>query len=221
MSSSTALLAGATGLVGTELLDILLASPRHTKVVAVTRRYLDLTHDKLENHVVDFDHLETTLRAGVKEADEAYCALGTTIRKAGSKKAFRQVDFDYEVAFAQAALNAGVTRFALVSAVGADPESSVFYSRVKGETEEAIRALGFPSCHVFRPGILLGKRDETRPAEQLAAGLTPLLNLGLQGSLRKYRGIAARDVAKAMVSALATDGPGRIHTYDDIKAAAR
>ena len=221
MTKTTALLAGATGLVGGHLLEYLLASPRHSRVVAVTRQPLELTHDKLNNLVVDFDDLEDGIRAAGIKADEAYCALGTTIKKAGSQAAFRKVDFDYETAFARAALAAGAKRFALVSAVGASASSSIFYSRVKGETEEAIRAMGFPALHIFQPGVLLGKRGEARPAEQLAITVTPILNLGLQGPLRKYRGIAATDVAKAMLAALATEGAGATHRYADMKEAAR
>ena len=221
MTTTTALLAGATGLVGGHLLDYLLASPRHTKIVAVTRQPLERSHDKLNNLVVDFDTLEDGIRAADIKADEAYCTLGTTIKKAGSQAAFRKVDFDYETAFARAALTAGAKRFALVSAVGASAGSSIFYSRVKGETEEAIRAMGFPALHIFQPGVLLGVRREARPAEQLAIAVTPFLNLGLQGPLRKYRGIAATDVAKAMLAALGTDGDGATHRYADMKKAGR
>ncbi|PCJ69237.1 MAG: oxidoreductase [Rhodobiaceae bacterium] len=221
MTKTTALIAGATGLVGGHLLEYLLASPRHSRVVAVTRQPLELTHDKLNNLVVDFDDLEDGIRATGIKTDEAYCALGTTIKKAGSQAAFRKVDFDYETAFARASLEAGAKRFALVSAVGASASSSIFYSRVKGETEEAIRAMGFPALHIFQPGVLLGQRGEARPAEQLAIAVTPILNLGLQGPLRKYRGIAAADVAKAMLAALETEGAEATHRYADMKEAAR
>ncbi len=219
MAQSTALLAGATGLVGSYLLDLLLASPAHDTVIAVTRRPLEKTHDKLSNLVADFEQLEDAIRSASLQADEAYCALGTTIKKAGSKEAFRKVDFDYEVAFARAAQAAGVSKFALVSAVGADARSPIFYSRVKGETEQAVRELGFAFCHIFQPGVLLGEREESRPAEQLAIVLTPLLNLGLQGSLKKYRGIEAETVAKAMIAALQSERPSAIHRYTSMTKA--
>lgn len=213
MTKTTALLAGATGLIGNHLLEMLLASPTHDKVIALTRRPLERSHDKLSNLVADFDQLEEAVRSSGIQVDEGYCALGTTIKKAGSKEAFRKVDFDYETTFARAAQAAGATKFALVSAVGASARSSIFYSRVKGETERAVREMGFASCHIFQPGVLLGDRGESRPGEQLAVALTPLLNLGLQGPMKKYRGIEAKTVAEAMVAALATDRPSAIHQY--------
>lgn len=221
MTKPTALIAGATGLIGSHLLDLLLASPSHEKVIALTRRPLDRTHDKLSNLVAEFDQLELAVSQSGIRADEAYCALGTTIKKAGSKEAFRKVDYEYETAFARAALAAGASKFALVSAVGADAKSPIFYSRVKGETESAIRDLGFAFTHIFQPGVLLGERTESRPAEQLAATLTPLLNLGLQGPFRKYRGIDARTVAAAMIAALGSDRPSAIHRYDAMVKATR
>ncbi len=221
MTSTVALLAGATGLVGGCLLECLLASPRHSRIVTVARRPLARTHDKLTHLVVDFDTLEDSLGDADLQVDEAYCALGTTIKKAGSRAAFRKVDFDYETAFARAALTAGAKRFALVSSIGANPTSSIFYSRIKGETEETVRDIGFPALHIFQPGVLLGERRYTRPAEQLAIAATPFLNLGLQGPLRKYRGIAAKDVAKAMLVALSGVGPGATHRYGEIVDAAR
>jgi uncharacterized protein YbjT (DUF2867 family) len=220
MTKPTALIVGATGLIGSHLLDLLLASPTHEKVIALTRRPLDRTDDKLSNLVADFDQLEIAVRQSGIRVDEAYCALGTTIKKAGSKEAFRKVDYEYETAFARAALAAGAAKFALVSAVGADPKSPIFYSRVKGETEAAIRDLGFVSAHIFQPGVLLGERAESRPAEQLAATLTPLLNLGLQGPFRKYRGIDAKTVAEAMIAALHSDRPSATHRYDAMVKAA-
>lgn len=221
MTKPTALVAGATGLIGSHVLDLLLASPAHEKVIAVTRRPLERTHDKLSNLVADFENLEVAVSQSGIRADEAYCALGTTIKKAGSKEAFRKVDFEYETAFARAALAAGASKFALVSAVGADARSPIFYSRVKGETEAAIRDLGFASLHIFQPGVLLGERTESRPAEQLAIALTPLVNLGLQGPLRKYRGIHAKTVAEAMIAALHSDRPSAIHRYDAMVKATR
>lgn len=220
MKHATALVAGATGLIGSHLLTLLLASARHEQVIALTRQPLDFTHHKLTNLVVDFNVLEEEMSNANIHVDEAYCALGSTIKKAGSQEAFRKVDFDYETAFARAAQQAGATRFGLVSSVGANAKSPIFYTRVKGETENAIRAMAFPALHIFQPGVLVGARGEVRPAEHLAITLTPLLNLGLLGPMRKYRGISAEIVARAMVAILATDGPGGTHLYDDMVTAA-
>jgi uncharacterized protein YbjT (DUF2867 family) len=216
MTELKALLAGATGLVGGHLLEQLLASPRHGEVIALTRRRLDLDHPKLTNIVVNYETLEKDLRDANVRTDEAYCALGTTIKKAGSQAAFRKVDFDYETAFARAAREAGATRFALVSSVGANAKSSIFYTRVKGETENAIREIGFPTLQIFRPGVLVGSRGEARPAEQLAISLTPILNLGLHGPMRKYRGISAETVAKSMISKMGQSSSSGIHHYGEM-----
>jgi len=220
MTHTTALIAGATGLVGGHLLTRLLASPHHKRVIALTRKPLVLTHKKLTNLVVDFDNLEEDVARENFSVDEAYCALGTTIKKAGSQAAFRLVDYEYETAFARAAQKAGATRFALVSSVGANAKSSIFYTRVKGETENAIREIGFSTLHIFQPGVLLGTRGEARPAEQLVIGLTPLLNLCLQGPIRKYRGIAAETVARSMVAAMGTDATSATHRYAEMIAMA-
>lgn len=221
MTDTTALIAGATGLVGGHLLNSLLASPRYKHVVALTRKPLAQTHEKLSNVVVDFDNLETDVAKAKLSVDDAYCALGTTIKKAGSQEAFRLVDYDYETAFARAAQKAGATRLALVSSVGANAKSSIFYTRVKGETENAIRDMGFSTFQVFQPGVLLGTRGEARPAEQLAISLTPLLNLGLQGPMQKYRGISAETVARSMVAVMKADAPSATHRYREMVAAAR
>lgn len=209
----TALIAGASGLVGGLLLKRLLAAPQYERVMAVTRRRLVIEDTKLRQIALDFDTLDTAL-AGIERVDDAFCALGTTIRKAGSEGEFRKVDHDYVLAFARAAKQAGARRFLLVSAIGANSRSRIFYSRVKGETEEAVAALGFPAFHVFRPGLLLGARSERRPAEAVFMALTPLINPLLQGPAKIYRGISADAVAAAMIEAAKTPPAGRrLHTY--------
>jgi uncharacterized protein YbjT (DUF2867 family) len=163
----------------------------------------------------DFEKAEENLRGA--QLDDAFCALGTTIKQAGSQDAFRKVDHDYILAFARAAKAAGAKRFLLVSAMGASASSSIFYSRVKGETERDIRALGFETLHIFRPGLLLGERAEKRSGEEIGAALTPFLNPLMIGPLRDYRSIRGEAVAGAMRGAAlspALERGAHIHTHD-------
>ena len=218
-SGRQAIVAGGTGLIGGFLLRHLVADPRYARVVALTRRPLDdIASPKLENLVTDFDALEQSLANKDLTVDDAYCALGTTIKIAGSQAAFRKVDHDYILAFAKAAKARGAKRFLLVSAIGADAKSQIFYSRVKGETEQAIGALGFDALHVFRPGMLIGSRGEKRPVEEIGAVVAPFFNALMLGPARPYRSIPAETVAAAMVAAAWNDIPGRqIHTYDEME----
>src|SRR6267143_5589338 len=158
--SRTALLAGATGLVGSHVLELLLADAHWSRVVTVGRRTTSRQHDKLEQRVLDLGELETV--SDLPHIDDVFCCLGTTIKQAGSQPAFRRVDHAFVVGVAHAGLHAGAKQFLLVSAIGADPASRVFYSRVKGETESAIRRVGFHSVQIFRPSLLLGERPEFR-----------------------------------------------------------
>jgi uncharacterized protein YbjT (DUF2867 family) len=218
-SHRTALLAGATGLVGGHLLQRLLADPRHKRVVTVSRKALGIEHPKLRPLITDFDTIEAAVAGLGETADDAFCALGTTIKTAGSRAAFRRVDFGYVVAFARAARAAGAQRFMLVSAIGANARSGIFYLRVKGEMEEAVAALGYPALHIFRPGPLLGQRAESRPREALGMALAPFLNPLMLGPAKAYRGIPADTVAAAMISAAGTARTGRhTHTYADMVA---
>ncbi|MEX1153183.1 NAD(P)H-binding protein [Parvibaculum sp.] len=218
MIEKTALIAGATGLVGGHLLKLLLADPQYGHVVAVTRRKLEgVSSPKLEELVVDFDALDKSLAQKDIPVDDAYCALGTTIKTAGSQEAFRKVDFDAIVAFAKAAKARGAKRLMLVSSIGADPASSVFYSRVKGETEQALGAIGFETLHIFRPGLLIGERAETRPVESIGKLVSPVLDAMMLGPMRVYRSMRVENVARAMLAAASTATSGRqIHTYDQM-----
>lgn len=212
----TALLAGATGLVGGHLLERLLAEPVYARVVALVRRPLELENAKLEPRVVEFDHLaEMPDPPGV---DDVFCCLGSTIRKAGSQAAFRRVDHDYVMATARLGLAGGARRFLLVSAIGSSPSAMTFYSRVKGEAEASVTALGYPALHIFQPSILMGERQESRPGERLGIAAVRVLNGLLAGPLRPYRGIRPETVAAAMVSAALSGTDGRhVHTYDGIE----
>jgi uncharacterized protein YbjT (DUF2867 family) len=195
----TALIAGATGLVGGHLLDLLLDAPEIARVYAVTRRPLLRESPRLANRVVQFERIEELLRGLVCHV--AFCCLGTTLRAAGSEQAFRTVDHDHVLAFARAAHAAGVHRFVVVSSVGADTRSASFYLRVKGETEAALAQVGFDSLEIMQPGLLLGVRRELRPLETLARLAMPLVNPLLRGTRQQYRGIPPRTVAEAMLGA--------------------
>lgn len=206
----TALIAGASGLVGSHLLQLLLQSNRYSQVISVGRRELPLIHPKLDQQLVDFDDLKKYKAELV--ADDVYCCLGTTIRKAGSKEAFYKVDHDYVTRLAEVTLEKKATQFLVVSAMGADAGSMVFYNKVKGEMERDVQQLGFPAVHIFRPSLLLGERQEHRTGEELGARIMkPLAGLMI-GPLRKYRPIQAETVAKAMLQAAAKDGLG-VHIY--------
>ena len=201
--SHSALLLGATGLVGGHCLDLLLGDPAFDRVVVVGRRPVDRTHPKLEQRTVDFERLDES--ADAFGADSVFCCLGTTIKKAGSQEAFRRVDHDYPLAAARIASKRGAKRFLLVTALGADAGSRVFYNRVKGETERDVTALPFEGVALFRPSLLLGERDDRRPAEAAAQAVAPVFNALLFGPLKKYRALDGRVVARAMVR-LAKEG---------------
>jgi uncharacterized protein YbjT (DUF2867 family) len=191
----TALIAGGSGLVGGHLLGQLLETPEYSRVVALVRRPLPLSDPKLEQVVVDFTALEKVRI----DCDDAFCCLGTTIKQADSKDGFRAVDKTAVLAFAWAAQRNGARRFFVVSAMGASAQSRVFYNRIKGETEEALMVLAFPTLAIFRPGLLLGSRPQIRFGERIAAIFMWLAEPLLIGRLRKYRPIAASVVARAMV----------------------
>ncbi|WP_296246723.1 oxidoreductase [Pseudomonas sp. UBA4194] len=181
------LLAGATGLTGEHLLDRLLSEPTVSRVLAPTRRPL-AEHAHLENPVGSLAQLLPQLDGQV---DIAYCCLGTTIKQAGSQEAFRQVDHDLIVAYAQRARELGARHLLVISAIDADPASSIFYNRVKGETEQALRAQGWPQLTIARPSVLIGTRTETRMAEKIAGPLSKLIP-------GKYHGIEACQLARAL-----------------------
>jgi uncharacterized protein YbjT (DUF2867 family) len=195
----SALLVGASGLVGGHCLNFLLEEPSYARVTVLVRKTLSITHEKLVQHTVDFNDL-TTL-GELFAVDDVFCCLGTTIRKAGTQEAFRKVDFDYPVKIAALTQHCGANKFLLVSSLGADPHSRIFYNRVKGEVEEAIQKISFKAFHIFRPSLLLGKRREDRIGEKVGALVMSVLKNAMIGSLKMYRAIQARNVAKVMVSA--------------------
>jgi len=206
MDSKSALLVGASGLIGGHCLQSLLEEPSYTRVTVLVRTPLTMVHEKLVQHIVDFDGLE--LFGELLYTNDVYCCLGTTIKKAKTQEAFRKVDYDYPIKLAALTQHCGANQFLLVSSLGADPYSRIFYNRVKGEVEEAIRKISFTAFHVFRPSFLLGERKEHRPGEKAGAFVMSGLKYALAGPLKKYRAIQASDVAKAMVRVAQMDLQG-------------
>jgi uncharacterized protein YbjT (DUF2867 family) len=204
--SKTALVAGYTGLVGSHLLQRLLAEEQYARIVTVGRRAPTLTSQRLESRVLELGDLSRACSA--LAADDVFCCLGTTIKAAGSRAAFERVDYHMVVDLARAARAAGARRFFLVSSLSANPRSPVYYSRVKGRTEMALREVGFETLHILRPSLLLGDRSESRPGEALAQRLAPLINPLLRGVLTPYRAVAGDDVAAALIQLAARDQPG-------------
>jgi len=212
----TALLIGGTGLVGSHCLTQLLRDPTYGRVVALVRRPLPLTDAKLVAQVVDFDQVG---EVDLPRVDDVYCTLGTTIRRAGSRAAFHRVDHDYVVALARRSAERGASQFILVSALGANPHSSVFYNRVKGETERDVAALPFRAVHILRPSLLVGERSEHRPLEHVSIWIFTALAPLLVGPARRYRPIPAELVARAML-AVARLGESGTHVYQSDRIAA-
>jgi len=220
MNGRTALLIGVTGLVGGHCLDFLLKDNNYSKVITLGRRRLERENEKLVQHVIDFDALEESKE--LVKADDVFCCLGTTIKTAGSQEAFRKVDFTYPTEIASLASQNGAEQFLIVTALGANSKSSIFYNRVKGETEDAISKIDFKSIQIFRPSLLLGDRKESRSGERWGEFFLTTFKFLLVGSLRKYRAIDASEVAKAMVR-MAKAKPAGVHIYESqrIKEIAR
>ncbi|HVO51549.1 MAG TPA: NAD-dependent epimerase/dehydratase family protein [Thermoanaerobaculia bacterium] len=207
----SAIVAGASGLVGERVLRRLLAGAVHDRVVALVRGPINITHKKLEQRTVDYERLGRM--SAFPRADDVFCCLGTTIRKAGSPEAFRRVDVEYVAKLAEVSVRAGSSQFLFVSSVGANPKSGNFYLRCKGEAEQMIRFLPFKGFQIFRPSFLVGHRRERRPGEAFGILAARLVSFAMLGPARRYRPIRADVVAKAML-AVAGDAPPGIHVYE-------
>lgn len=215
----TAVVAGASGLVGCELIGRLARTPAYGRVIALTRRALGLQVPKLLEAPARFDALDDLLAPLLRHPTvDAYCCLGTTIRAAGSQQAFRRVDHDLVLAFARWAAGVPVSRLVVVSALGADAKSRVFYNRVKGETEDALRAVAGSSLVLLRPSLLDGPRTERRWGESLALTMTRPLRTWLPASLRP---VAVEDVAQSMIDAALAESVPAVLESAALQGAAR
>jgi uncharacterized protein YbjT (DUF2867 family) len=200
-----AVVVGATGLVGREIVALLLADAAYSSVRVLVRRPMDVNDAKLDERVVDFDAPETW--SALVTGAVVFSALGTTLKAAGSKDAQYRVDHTYQLATARAARKNGVPCFVLISAHGASPSSSIFYSRMKGELERDVTALSFPRTRILRPGLLSGDRKERRSGEEIALALLRPLSSVLPAAVRP---ISVATVARAAVRAAADETLGNI-----------
>lgn len=215
-SGRTAILLGGTGLVGGHCLDLLLESDAYRRVVSLGRRKRGREHPKLEEQLIDFERLEDY--SAHFRGDDLFCCLGTTIKKAGSQAAFRRVDFEYVRDSARIALEAGTEQLLLVSALGANSRSRIFYNRTKGEAEEGVARIAFRGVQVFRPSLLLGERKELRTGERVAERAMKLFSFLLAGPLKKYRPVHARTVARAMIK-VAVQRPAGVNVFESDRIA--
>lgn len=219
MKQKTALIAGATGLVGGELLKILLDSDEYSMVTVIVRRTLGISNPKLIERVIDFDTLKQYPE--IFAVDDVFCCLGTTIKKAKSRPAFEWVDYIYPVELAEASKAAGAKKFVLISSIGADPDSRIFYTRVKGRLEKRLAQIGFEELSIFQPSLLLGRRTEIRRGEKAAALLAKGMRFLFKGPLKKFTPVEARFVALAMFQAAQLTRPGvQYYRYNEIILAA-
>ena len=215
------LLLGATGLIGQHCLERLLAAPAVSDVIAPTRRTLPNKNAKLRNVLVDFDRLDEYPE--LFDVSTILCCLGTTMKQAGSRENFRKVDYQYCIDAAELGRAHRARAFLLVSAIGANASSPVYYSRVKGELEKKLRTLEYDYLSIYRPSMLLGDRKEFRLGEAVYARITPLVDLFMRGPLKQYHAIEAKTVAQAMVNEalqlgdLIPAGPKvQVHDYENI-----
>jgi uncharacterized protein YbjT (DUF2867 family) len=201
-----ALVSGASGLVGSELIELLLKDDYYDQVVAVVRKPVEIINAKLVQKIIDFEKIPSVL--GEIKADDGFCCLGTTIKSAGSQERQYRIDHDYVVEFGKAAFNAGVRQFAVVSSIGSDKDSKNFYLRTKGAMEEDLKKIAFEALYIMRPSFLLGKRKEFRFGEKAGLIFLYIFQPFMLGRLRKYRGIKAQNVAKGMIERVKSDKKG-------------
>lgn len=213
MIGRKALVIGASGLTGMELSRLLLDAPAYSEVHLLVRNKLNLNSPKLFQHVVDFNQLPDN--AIWWNVDDVFSCMGTTIAKAGSQEAFIKIDYEIPLEVFKKA-HSGGARFAyLVSAVGSDTESSIFYSRVKGKLEQALKDMPWQGLHIYQPGVLIGERKETRKAERVTIIIVNAIQSVFPKLLGKYAGVKVTDLASAILHC-STAAIGGIHTYSSL-----
>ena len=212
----TALVIGSSGLIGSHLLNLLLESSHYDKVVTFVKRDTGIKHPKLTQHIIDFDKPETYKNLVV--GDDFFCVIGTTIKKAGSKEAFRKVDFEYPRQFVSFALQNKVKQFLIISSLSADAKSGNFYLKTKGEIQDFLKDCSFESVAVLQPSLLLGNRTEFRLGEKVGAFFMKTFSFLFLGNLKKYKPIEGKTVAKALLKIAQTNNKGfKIYESDVIQ----
>jgi uncharacterized protein YbjT (DUF2867 family) len=194
--ANKAIIAGSSGLIGSNLLDILLQEAFYDEVLILVRKELSIQHPKLTQLVLDFDQLETYADQFTGHA--VFCCLGTTRHKTPDRTIYRKIDHDYPLILAQLAHKNGVEQYHLVSSIGANKASSTFYIKTKGELEADLEQVGFPALHIYRPSLLTGRRQEKRMEEKIVTALYKVIEPLLFGNLKKYKSIPGATVAAAM-----------------------
>ncbi len=213
--SKTACIFGSTGLIGTYLKEQFLNDERYSKVIVFVRSELMLTHSKLVEIVGNYEQLDTYSEQ--LRADEYFCCLGTTMKKAKTKEAFEYVDYLLPLKIANLAKKNNVKKYCVVSSIGASSKSNNFYLRTKGRMEEAILSVGLEYSHFFRPSLLLGERNEKRFGESMAKVFSKLFGFFMMGGLKKYRAIHGKTVAKAMIIVANRDTRQNVFISDEIQ----
>jgi uncharacterized protein YbjT (DUF2867 family) len=219
MHRKTAVVLGATGLIGQHLVQELLQNEYFNRVRLLVRKPLTINHPKVDIQVVNFND-EKDIAGRIDIGDVIFCCVGTTRKKVkGNKTEYRKVDYDIPIITARLGVQHGFSQFLLVSAIGANPVAANFYLQLKGCIEEDITALPFESIHIFRPSLLLGKREEFRLGERIAQVVVKATSFLLIGAWRKYKPIQAADVARSMVAAANKEIAGvHMYEYDEMKA---
>ncbi|MFZ9027403.1 MAG: NAD(P)H-binding protein [Crocinitomicaceae bacterium] len=213
--AKTAIVFGGTGLTGRYLVTQLLADLRYDKVKVISRRSLGLDDPKLEEYITDL--LNKEIWTDLVTGDDVFCCIGTTKKKTPDKDHYYKIDFGIPKNAASAGKNNGVQKFAVVSAIGANSKSSIFYNKLKGEMEEAVKSMGPSAVYIMRPSIIDGPRGESRLLEKIGLGIFKLLGFMFVGSFRKYRLIHARDIAKAMIEAVNSESTGGTFESDEVQ----